>query len=839
MYKVKLVSFGDYSLSCGTCLEQPAASPLVGHQDDKCPFIQQSSTDTATMPTGENNSLQASIECDPSSTTCFVENDTVVRQDFSAVPLPDDIEIRLTSIKDFLAKPLLVTTINWTTANLANANIWSSAIKTIVTSTSAWTNKFQGFQLMRGDFVIKLKINANPFQSGLLMLHFLPCEGDYNAASYAVSALHNVNLVTKIQQPHVELNCRDAACEMRIPYITPGSYYDIKLGVYDWGSLFLDVMSPLRVGAAGTTNLNISVYCSIENAVFAAPIVPQMGKQGRLKGRVYSHEEEKMDTNSVSGALAKVSSVAMGFHDIPIIGALAEPVSWAARVAGGVASIFGWSKPQCESAIMPMTKQELRYGATSDGHDMAFPIALLQDNRIKMISDKTITDQDEMSFAFLKRIPLLLNSIGTTWDTSQASGVVLMTQAITPLSLLKSGSTAGSTNTTNWVTGPPWLILANEFCLWRGSVDITFKFIKTEFHTGMLEITWSPATVTGVLPTTSTSIFSLREVIDIRYQSEITLNMPYMVYIDWLHTIGTPNISGNFRISVVNSLRAPENASQTIEFMTYITAGDDFEYAIPGTQHQFYAPYYPQSGGETIINTGIAESARRGSSTKFTELCIGETFTSIKQLLNRFSQVYFKASLPSAVNKSVAVWPWFSGVQTSTAVTGVPIITNVGGDTYGLFSQWYAFYRGSMRIMISPSQTTAAVSYPIDMTLTNQTNIGNAVVNSGFDYGSHALKDWSSTTVNTVRTGGITETDNTTGAAYARIPYQAATPISLSLGQITAFGNVPIERSQPFGSINFYSDAGTFNDYAMYRSAGDDFQFMYFIGCPPYVTSVV
>jgi hypothetical protein len=831
------MSYGDYSFSRGLLL---FTSPLVGGQNDKPPISEQMMSDTSTMNTGDNNSIQATVECDPSSTTCFVENDTKISQNFSVTPLPDETELRLMGIRDFLAKPLLVQNINWTTASVAGTSLYAVAMQTLLNSTTAWTRKFEGFQLIRGTFVIRLRINANPFQSGLLLLHFLPMEADQNSFSgnTTYTAMHNLNLITRIQQPHLEINCRDAAADFRIPYVTPGNFFDLKKLVYDWGAINLVVMSPLRTGATGQTNLNISVYASMEDVELAAPIVPQMSKK---LGRVYSKEEEALSDKSVSSAMGKVSKVAKSFHDIPILGSIAEPVSWAARVAGGVASIFGWSKPQCESAVMPMTKQELRYGATSDGNDLAYPLALLQDNRIEITTRKSLTDEDEMSFAFLKKVPLLFGGVGRTWTTSDATNASLFSLTVNPLDIMLGGTSPGSSNSTNWAVGAPWNVLANFFNFWRGSVDVTFKFIKTEYHTGTVEITWTPVTASGNLPTTTSSIYSLREVVDIRYQSEITLNLPYMVYLDYLATyspagvVTQPKISGICTMRVVNALRAPENASQTIEYMVYVTAGDDFEYQVPGNQGVLKMPFTPQMN-ETIIRTGIAESKQYGPTTNLSKMCVGEHFTSIKQLLNRFSQVYFKTSLPSTSSQSVIIWPWLNGVQSNVTTTGVPVVPNAGGDTYGIFASWYALYRGGMRIFISPSQDTF-VGYPIDMSLVT-TQASAATVAGGINTrGVHAVTNYD-TDNNIVGIQGITETDNTSGGAYARVPYQAKTPVSMVLRQ-TASDIYPTEVSQPLPRVNFFSPAGAFADYAVFRSVSDEFQFMYFIGCPPYVTSVV
>lgn len=848
MFKFFIFLTGYESYSQKGQVKKPDPLSLDAHQDDKAPPCRfQMDTDTAVLNQGVNNELQSKVECDASATTCFVENDTVVRQNFTTTNIPDPIEVKLMDIRDFLAKPILITTISWTTGNAFNSNLWATNSITILNSTTAWTHKFEGFGLLRGTLVIRLKLNANPFQSGLLLLHFLPCDNSQNTydASGGYSAMHNANMITKLQQPHVEINCRDAVAEMRVPYITPSSYYDVKSQAYDWGAFWLDVLSPLVTGASGENAVNISIYAYWEDVELAAPMVPQMSKKiSKIKTKVYEAEEKFMDDRPVSSAMSLVAKSAETLSSIPYLGVVTEPVAWAARAIGGVASFFGWSKPQSETPVVPMAKQMLRYGGTSDGNDVAYPLALIQDNKLQTITSKTITDMDEMSWNFLRKVPALINAQGYQWTTAQVSTTPLFNLSVSPYNFVKTGSKTIGAHTASYVTGAPMSILATQFQQWRGSFDMTLKFVKTQYHTGTLQITWTPYFNTTTVPSVSTGVFSLREVVDIRYCSEITLNLPYMVYEPYLltNTNNTPSVSGRIDIVVVNELRCPENASSTIEFLVYIEGGDDLELAVPGGWGAIGAPFSPQSNNnvEVLKTSGIAESAMRSDNTEPATQCVGERFSSIKQFLNRFSQSYFKTTLPSSSGgKSVIVWPWYNGVTSLTPVSGLLQSGAVGGDSYGFFANAYAFYRGGVRILINQSNTTT--NFPIDMSLVTNPQTA-APVAAGYDQrGTHAAYDWTQNPgfidPNTVLVSGITETDYTESNGYAVVPYYCRTPCSLVVRQAAAISWPSSEGSQPVTQVNFHSENGSLVDYSLYRSFRDDFQLLYFIGFPPYLLS--
>jgi hypothetical protein len=102
-------------------------------------------------------------------------------------------------------------------------------------------------------------------------------------------------------------------------------------------------------------------------------------------------------------------------------------------------------------------------------------------------------------------------------------------------------------------------------------------------------VTWTPnKTVTGGI-TDLTSTLSLREIIDIREQTEVTLNLPYMIPESYLWTDPTASWSGNtsyysgqIDIQILNDLMAPETCPQTIDILVFVKAGPDFEFQVPG-----------------------------------------------------------------------------------------------------------------------------------------------------------------------------------------------------------------------------------------------------------------
>jgi hypothetical protein len=492
-------------------VKRPEPFSLVGDQDDNPLFVWQSDRTVVEFSTGENNSIVAKVECDPSSTTCFVANDTVVKEEFSTSHMYDGVETRLETIKDFLAKPILISTTSWTTSNGAGTDIYSTTLANVVSGNSMWTNKFAGFAFLRADVVLRFVLNAAPFHQGVLLAHYLPCAANFSAVdNNAYTNMHNANNTQRRQQPCVEITCRDSVAIMRIPYITPSNYYDIKTTVFDWGSMWLTVFAPLKTGASGETAVNVSVYAYMENVDLMGPVVPQSSKKTkRFSAKVYDQEEKYMDSKPISSGLALVSKAASTMSSIPIIGGVAETVSWAARIGSSLASAFGYSKVDTQTPVMPMAAQLLRYGACFSGNDMSIPLTIEEDNRVAVTDTRSITNEDEMSFAFLKSVPHFQSLF--TWTTGHSVGTSEYNQSISPNLLSVAGTSTHGGHTASYITGAPWVLLSGFFQYWRGSIHLHLKVVKTQFHTGILEICWNPGTSQGTAVTTSNSHYTQRD----------------------------------------------------------------------------------------------------------------------------------------------------------------------------------------------------------------------------------------------------------------------------------------------------------------------------------------
>jgi hypothetical protein len=783
------------------------------------------------------------------STTKFVETESVVETDYKVVVEGDDFPVVLQGIRDFLEKPILIQTFSWTESAAFNSQITAITIGTELTGNAIWANKIAGFGLCRGVAVLRVQINANPFQQGRLIISFLPQVSNISPLDTSYLALHTTYMSSLTQLPNVELDCTETAAIIKIPYIGPTSWYNLKSSVYDWGSFFIKVLSPLNTGTGGENSINGSIFLHFEDFELAAPTIPQSStskKRFAIK-RVGKSESDRLQEGPIASALSETSRVASSLGEIPMLAPVAEPLSWATNVASGVASAFGWSKAPLAKAPEIMVNQYNRYSAVSDGVDSSMPLALITDHKVAVTDGNSLRAEDEMSFAFLKKVSSYFATL--TWSDTTAAGNSLYEMNGTPLSFFESSTFTHGAHTVTCTSGPPVMYLANKFNLWRGSLVLKIKIVKTAYHTGRLAISWTPGDTSYIDNTASVSnqVYAMRQVIDISEGNEFTLHLPYMLNSNYTTTnytaAGTYGTSGYLDILVLNELRHPETAASSIQLLLYGSGGDDFEFQLPVTgayggvaiSNRF--PVVPQMG-DKITEDNMAPFANKRLVPKFATESIGEMFTSVKQLLARYNLVNIITN-PTATT-SLGIWPWFNGVpyQGSSGMTG----STIGGDMYSYVSNMYLYYRGGMKIMLIPTQAAGSTAVQPGNMLMFGYNAPQQIVpgtTAPIFAPSTIIGDNTSATwwVPSLAVGstscnmGVAVQNVGVGYACFDVPYYAQTKVSLNIPMSSNV--IPLDNSQAMSLLVVTCKNSAFADYSIFRSVSDDFCFSYFLGAPP------
>lgn len=782
--------------------------------------------------------------CDEEGVTCFVEAGTVVSTKPSAGTMSVHRPSSDVLISEFLARPVLLDTFAWSSAS-TNGSTLSTQVPSSYIVTGDWAEKLRGFQLFRGTFVIRIELNPSPFMAGALVGSWMP--QNKNTISQPAT------LVGAYQLPHVFITARDTTAEFRIPFVSPYQYHDKgkAAGERDcWGTFRLLVASQLSVGASSPySTLDVAVYGHWEDVEITSPILPQSNM---------TFESFRKD-KPISKGLKKVSKLAGAFKDVPVIGTMASSVEWAASLAGGVASALGFSKPIVQEPPGYVANRNNPYAHISEGPVVNYSLASIANPSVSSDNQCTYTDEDEMSLEYLYQIPNYVSSIA--WSGANATGTVLLNRAITPRTLYgASGSVPapGAQGNALYTHGGPLNFLSHIFTMWRGSINLHLKFVKTGFHTGRIQVVWTPynAGTLGAAPTIANSMFSLRHIIDIRDQDEYVVNLPYLVRDEYLRTAGTSlseTHMGVVTISVLNELRYPETVGSSIQLLEFYTAGDDFEFQAPGLVK--VEPFTFQSNVKYMTSRVTRDL---GPSVN----CCSESITSLKQLADKadFASINGNLTLSSSGETVLVLDPWHSGY---TYLASSTTLSRGAIDTMSFIGSLYAYQTGSVEIgAVALSGFSCNVSYiPYYLSemidafgaatynfVTRYTNVRSAVAatpafatptSMGLSTAWPCHKLLGATKCNSAI---LSSTVNTSSVTYMPVHahYVSKFPVSFvahTAGALNAATTVLNADTQPYpaGTIIINSTSlipGATSNMTFFRSTGDDFRFKGFTGCP-------
>ncbi len=810
--------------------------------------LQQSLMVEAQMDNKTVTDFESEVKLETEATTTFMEAATTVDGTKTRRTLDVSTYVETyADIKSFLNKPVLLTDGQWTTAQTINSNLAQGDISSYLASVAMWQRKIDGFNLMRGDFLIKVQINSSPFQQGKLLLHYLPNLKQLLVMNPGYEKFKSKHLTQKVQHPHVEIDCRTTSITLRIPYVAPTAWYPIKEGFYDWGRWYLDVFAVLRTGAAvgAQTYVDYAVYGWWENVELAAPTVAQSSNKTIRRGGVVKETEE--NKGPISEGLRKTAKVANVLSEIPVISDFAKPAEWMANIGANLASSLGWSKPRELAGQTNMYPQQLRYAGTCDGPDTAWPGGISSLNRVETIDYASFTNEDEMSLNYLYSVPYYHSVLN--WSATTGAGTSLMSQQVGPIDIVQTEADVITGHVVTYEKHVPFTYLAKFHKYWRGGINVTLKFIKTQMHSGRLQVTYVPCSNPTTAPDLTTGSYNKRAIIDIRTEDTVTLTLPYLLFTDYAPTLvndfeGTS--MGQLDIVVLNDLRGPESVADNIDIQVFFSAADDFELAVPSKSLVSPVPYEPQMDGRTLV----IESEKQGNVMADVEIggknttedkmfnctrCIGEKMFSIKSYLLRNSMITGNTNTTYSftTTSGVKIDPYFVACSKATATDMQA--PDWCGDAFSLLVPMYTYMRGGVKICLYDTVLSHQLLSMVTPAESNTfTTAPHVAITTAMEFAPDiSLKGAS---INNMFEPVNTQLNN---LVYQHVPYYNKFPFTI-VNYYNGSSSNANNYSKPASSVQVVSSNANFGtNVCLQRSVADDFQLSFFTGCPCLVRSFV
>nr|ULF99838.1 MAG: hypothetical protein 2 [Cripavirus sp.] len=602
-------------------------------------------------------------------------------------------------------------------------------------------DKIRRFLAFRADVEVRVQINAMPFHAGRLLMSWVPgykyigAKQEYYSAPVGGVATNNQYLPAITGCPHVDIDlstCTEG--NMCLPFISPYYFTNLTNGIGSMGMFQLVIYSPL----VGATPVDVTVFMNFKNIELRYPT----GLPLSATAQIGAEANDVASPGVIESTSATTSEVLGKIQDIPSISSFVRPALWVSNAVNDVAKRFGWSKPLSIESVSATKLTTTKFMGNYDGMDNSHPMGFSAVNELQQEPSLFRTNVDEMSLSHVLRTPTYYTHF--TWsNTAQPQGFALHISPVNPTQYRTEITASPPLDAPTMVA-----YVAHCFRYWRGGINFHFKFVKTKFHSGRVRIVYVPGDNSSgtTFPANTDVDANYSTVVDLRSDTDVTFNIPYVAIQQWMTIDNSqPTSDNNYQFStgrlyvvVLNELRAAAAVSNSIDVIVEVSAASDFELAIPCTPTVYpadasspptLAVASPVMAGSTLISrmsralnataqvgeaegiiapTEVIQSSgmvnnpidpKLHPSTSFnpTALSIGEKVSSIRQLVKRFNLVlYDSTSAEDNYTTDAVIQPDY----VPNPLTGATRLRYV--DYYSYFSYLFAFYRGGFRFKWTP-----------------------------------------------------------------------------------------------------------------------------------------
>jgi len=569
-------------------------------------------------------------------------------------------EFKTHDVISILQRPVIVTS-GRLTPNFAFAPL--AMPDAIINANSNIRAKLTYFTFFRANVKIKIVFNATPFMSGKYLLWFAPYAGFTNRAIPDT-------LTCKTGYPCVELDvARGSSVELKIPYCSPLSHFDLINAHSYLGKVYLDEITGTLEGTTPSLGAPFTMYAWFEDVQISMPnsknpsAIP-VPPPTTLQAQIFTEENEKIDKPAASAVLGGVASTAKLFSGIvPRFNGFLKPVEWVSRALSAAASSVGLNKPTDISIPCAFYNLPAKGFTHMDGVDNGVVLAATPDNSLTLPTGLFATDVDEMDIGYVCKNSCICTA-EKSWTTTDAEGTVLFSCPVSP----------GYCTTTGPNINPTVLgFVSSMFERWTGGLRYRIAVSKTAFHSGRLRITYHPAHFD---PNLSGLVFenAYNWVLDLSVSSEMDFVIPYVSNTQWKDialgdstTLNSVRYStGMLTVTVLTELVvANAAASLKAPFYVWLSAADDFSLAIPTNPRYVPAEVLPledpelleaQIWNETGKDSQIQQEANAPDvmfipkipidATLPEQLAIGEKIVSLRSVIKRFCKTAIGNSSP-------------------------------------------------------------------------------------------------------------------------------------------------------------------------------------------------
>lgn len=786
-----------------------------------------------------------------------------VRFDDKAVPYAYDANHSIDStrllqdtndatLQDFFSRPIKVYEFEWETGTSVTTRFdpW-----TIYFNNNRVTNRITNYNLLRAKLHVKFVINGNAFQYGKLLASYSPLDS-YDAFKNTRDNISE-DAIAESQRPHLILDPTSSqGGSMCLPMLWHKNYINIPAADWeDLGEITIRSLNTLRHANGADDKAHVTVFAWAEDVSMSVLTSRDTDTLQPQSGEI----EEANAKGFISKPAAVIAKMAAALSTVPAIAPFAIATEMAASTVGGIAKLFGYSRPNVTSAPVPYVPRWGGNMATTNTPDNCNKLTV--DDKQELTVDTRICGVDCGD-------PLAISSIASresylttfNWSLNNNAEDMLWNIRLSPVMWSERGSPTE-------YHFPACAIAALPFKYWTGTLKYRFQIVCSKFHKGRLKFVWDPE----FFGTTGEYNVNYMEVVDIGDTTDVTIQISngqeysLLTHLNPGFDSGTEVYSGTpytyknagngvLGVFVVNSLTTPQSTViNDVEVNVFVSAGDDFEVFVPDDQYQKFV-YKAQSGEANTPDPAGDSPDPMGpgyqNAPMLNRVFTGEAIMSLRQLLRRY--MLHTAYDPSGDQTSQfrtshiehGMFPFLRGNVDGAIherVAGATVAPYNFSNTLllHLVGNCFAGWRGSMRYKIQNRVKSWAVAEVERCELDTGDDFYYDVVNV---LPSRSPSEGASYSV--LNTSGSGRYDphhlNSGTKGLTRISSEMNSCLEYEIPFYDRNRFIPGRRenwTENIGTsgavVNITHDAHEDEVFLHYMSVGEDFQVYFWLGCPP------
>jgi len=736
------------------------------------------------------------------------------------------------SIASFLRRPIDIYNFKWSVNNTVNSELIPGGLKfpDVLLKSQSVKDKLRNFVGMKGKLMLRIKLNPQPYQQGVLLAYYIP-----NAQKISKKVdMIQASLSGKTGCPgNVEIDAQGGTMyDIEIPYVSEFNYYNLLTGQGSYGNFYFTPYLQLRSKTANDfINITIQAYW----------VDPQPQFTTGVDMKVPTESEEQQLHNNTLETGGSTHILKTDLIDTLQTGQI-KP-STVLKTGANLLQLAGYQKPNIETGIQQSHLQTNKFMANYNGEQFSHSLALSSTNKLEHPPRPTSTEDDEMNLRSIWMKSTFYKSF--TWSTSNAKGDILYHDEIYPAKFAPS-ATSNVLNSTflGYATAP--------FTQWKGSIVVQGRLAKTQYHSGSIRISWVPGLYdndfnANVINSPNFNMnMNYSEVIDIKENNEFTFVVPYTSTAPALwnvnpHSKQADNIAkhnwccGSIVIDVFTDLVANETiVVPTIDIAIRVAGGSDLE--MMGATAPNIFPYSPTVETEGVSGEEVGERSQEDqeilnpvtgslkNSFLTSALLTGECVTSVKNFLGR-QALYSKIDGNTATG-TIKISPYDFQRPLSALSSN---ITNF--DFLDYFSFIYGWYAGGVNLSFY-NQSNNAIRYYEVRSLPGLNSYYPSTFERAVALTSTEQTSYDNTLALLPLPTQVVKSD-LEGMVHIMVPYYNRVQITPALTKPQTV-NLTEEGSYPTPILYVRTD-NVFPNTKIFRAATDSFQFYYLLGPPQVV----